>query len=215
VRRATELVVLLPGRWSTPEEFADEGFLALVRERHPRARIVMPDLHLGYYRDRSAIERLRQDLVLPARREGMERLTLVGISLGGLGALLYDLEHPGEADRLVLLSPFAGEAEVIDEISRAGGVSRWQPGEVAGDDFSRRLWIGLKRQWGGGRRPSVWLGCGRQDRLAPASRRIAEDFLPPGGMVWRDGGHDWATWRALYEAQEEIGGARGDGFGLR
>lgn len=196
--KADELVVLLPGRWSLPREFVDEGFLELVRQRHPRARIVAPDLHLGYYRERSAIERLHRDVVLPAREDGIDRVTLVGISMGGLGALLYDLEHPGVADRLVLLSPFAGEAEVIEEVADAGGVAKWEPGEIAADDFSRRLWSGLKREWSARERPRVELGCGRGDRLAPTSRQLAADFLEPGDAVWLPGGHDWPTWRALY-----------------
>jgi proline iminopeptidase len=36
---------------------------------------------------------------------GLERLTLVGYSWGGLLALLYGLEHPGRVERLALVSP--------------------------------------------------------------------------------------------------------------
>jgi hypothetical protein len=48
-REARELVLLLPGRLSPPEEFVQFGLVDLVRRERPSARIVAPDLHLGYY----------------------------------------------------------------------------------------------------------------------------------------------------------------------
>ena len=50
--KANELVVLLPGRFSQPEEFERHGIVDLVREKRPHARVAAPDLHLGYYVDR-------------------------------------------------------------------------------------------------------------------------------------------------------------------
>jgi len=46
---ARELVLLLPGRFSPPKEFVQFGIVDLVRKERPQARIVAPDLHLGYY----------------------------------------------------------------------------------------------------------------------------------------------------------------------
>lgn len=191
-----ELVVLLPGRWSEPEEFSQEGFTALVRERHPDARIVAPDLHLGYYQSRIAARRLEEDVIAPARRDGVDRVIVVGISMGGLGALIHSVEFPGSADELILLSPFAGEPEVIDEIAAAGGMRNWSPPpELEEDDFSRRLWMALKRSE---QLPVIRLACGESDRLASTSRRIEEDLLKPGECLWLPGDHDWPTWNALY-----------------
>ena len=114
-----ELVVLLPGRYSLPRELEREGFVRQVRASRPRARIVVPDLHLGYYRNRISSERLHRDIVLPAHREGIRRVTLVGISMGGLGAMLYEFEHPGHVQEIIMLSPFLGDSSVIGE-SHAG-----------------------------------------------------------------------------------------------
>ncbi|MCU0796719.1 MAG: alpha/beta fold hydrolase [Akkermansiaceae bacterium] len=192
---ARELVVLLPGRWSEPEEFAAEGFTDLVRARHPQARIVAPDLHVGYYMAGMAADRIEQEIIAPARRTGVKRITLVGISMGGLGALMHAAEYPQSADQLVLLSPFAGEEEVIDEIAAAGGLARWQVAEpLAPRDYSRRLWRHFQKQPPTG----IRLGCGESDRLAPTSRLIAAELLDRNDALWLPGDHDWPTWNELY-----------------
>jgi pimeloyl-ACP methyl ester carboxylesterase len=192
---ARELVVLLPGRWSEPEEFAAEGFTDLVRARHPHARIVAPDLHVGYYMAGMAADRIEHEIIAPARSDGMKRVTLVGISMGGLGALMHAAEYAGSADQLVLLSPFAGEEEVIDEITAAGGLSRWQVTEpLAARDYSRRLWQHFRKQKPRG----LLLGCGESDRLAPTSRLVAAELLDRNDALWMPGDHDWPTWNALY-----------------
>lgn len=198
-RDGRELVVFLPGRWSRVEEFEREGFFKIAAERWPEARLVAADLHLGYYKNRSMAERLHEDVIRPARAAGVRRVRVVGISMGGLGALIYDAEHPGGADELILLSPFLGEEEALREIERAGGVRGWRPGPVGERDFSRKLWLSLRHRWiDQGRRPPVLLGCGNGDRLAASNRMFARDFLKPGEVSWREGGHDWETWRELF-----------------
>jgi hypothetical protein len=47
--KAQELVLLLPGRLSRPEEFVQFGIVDLIQKERPLARSVAPDLHLGYY----------------------------------------------------------------------------------------------------------------------------------------------------------------------
>ena len=196
---AKQLVVLLPGRLTTPQEIDREGFTELARTAFPDARIVRPDLHIGYYRNRTAVDRLHEDIILPAQREGISKVTLVGISMGGLGAMLYDLEKPGVADELILLSPFLGEPEVIEEIQTAGDLQRWQEEPESERDFSRAIWKRIReREAKGLSAAPIKLGCGLSDRLAPTSR-LAERELPlRGGAVWQTGGHDWPTWRALF-----------------
>ncbi|BCX49409.1 esterase [Haloferula helveola] len=197
--KADELVILLPGRHSLPSEFRREGFLELVRGKHPSATIVAPDLHIGYYRNRSATERIHRDLVVPAREAGIRDVTLVGISMGGLGAVLYDLEHPGMAKSLVLLSPFLGDEEVIEDIRASSGLESWRPKGPEPDGFSRRVWIGLQKQWlNGHSRPDLLLGCGRSDRLAATSKLFQREFLNRGEAAWLAGDHNWPTWKCLY-----------------
>jgi hypothetical protein len=197
-RNGTEMVVFLPGRWSCVEEFEREGVLKIARERWPEARLMAPDLHLGYYKNRSMTQRLHEDVISPALRDGVKSVRLVGISLGGFGAIAYELEHPGNVDEIILLSPYLGEEEALKEIRDAGGLEKWRAASVEDADFSRNLWVGLRDKWLKGSRPRVLLGCGLQDRLAPGSRLFADEFLKPGEQEWVPGGHDWKTWRALF-----------------
>lgn len=194
-----EMVVFLPGRWSRAEEFQREKFFEMAAAEWPHARLVAPDLHIGYYKNRTLAERVHEDIVLPARKSGVTKLRFVGISMGGLGALIYDAEHPGEVDEMILLSPFVGEDEALREIAAAGGVGAWRPGEIKERDFTRKLWLKLREKHHARRdAPRILLGCGRGDRLAESNRLFARSFLKPGDVLWRDGGHDWQTWRDLF-----------------
>ena len=194
-----ELVVFLPGRWSRVEEFEREGFFEIARKRWPDARLVAPDLHLGYYKNRSIARRLEEDVIDPARKSGVGKITLIGISMGGLGALIHEMEFPGRVDEIILLSPYLGEEGVLREIEAAGGLRKWNPGPVAEADFSRKLWLNVRKNWSeNAPRPRVVLGCGNEDRLAVSNRLFAREFLKSGDQKRIPGTHDWPTWRRLF-----------------
>jgi pimeloyl-ACP methyl ester carboxylesterase len=199
-RNGSDLVVFLPGRWSRVAEFERERFFEIAAKRWPNARLVAPDLHLGYYKNQSVARRLHEDVILPARRSGVKTVRLVGISMGGLGALIYDVEYPQQVNEMILLSPFVGEEDALKEIESAGGLEKWRPGEIAQRDFTRKLWLKLRESWREkGNRPRVLLGCGQDDRLAASNRLFAKEFLKPGEQLWSPGGHDWPTWQVLFE----------------
>ena len=165
---------------------------------------MVPDLHLGYYKNSSMVTRLHEDIILPARKAGVEKVRIVGVSMGGMGAVIYSLEHPGEIDEIILLAPFLGEAEVIEEIRSAGGLDQWRPGQIEETDFSRRIWLALKEKWkkSGSERaamPRVLLGCGEEDRLAESSRLFANEFLEEDEQAWLPGDHDWPVWKELFK----------------
>ncbi|MCH7227049.1 alpha/beta fold hydrolase [Haloferula sp. A504] len=198
-----QLVVLLPGRHSLPSEFEREGFVGILRSSRPHARIVAPDLHIGYYRNRQMAERLHRDVIIPAKQAGVRQITLVGISMGGLGAMLYELEHPGQVDEVILLSPFLGDESVITDIGQQGGLAALKPEGKDPDRFSRKLWLGLRDRWLPRKdRPELHLACGESDRLA-SSTRLASAELRPAGTVWLPGDHDWQTWNALIQQVED------------
>ncbi len=196
------LVVLLHGRGDRPEDFARHGFLARLRERGARCDAVAPNAHLGYFLDRSLGRRLEEDVVAPARAAGYREIWMVGISLGGLAALVHEREHPGEVAGIVLIAPYLGEGPAIAEIAAAGGAARWTPpATFAADDFVRPLWAYLKSSYaspgGGTTAPPLYLGLGKSDRFGAAQRLLA-DLLPPERVTTVPGGHRWAPWEELW-----------------
>ena len=51
---------------------------------------------------------------------GYENIWLLGISMGGLGTLLYASEYPEQVDGVVLLAPFLGDRSAIETIVATG-----------------------------------------------------------------------------------------------
>jgi pimeloyl-ACP methyl ester carboxylesterase len=194
-------VVLLPGRYNRPQAFADQGFARELAARGIDAEVVAPDAHFGYYTRRTVLPRLHEDVLAPLRERGRDRIWLVGISMGGTGALLYEPRYRGDVAGMLVLAPYLGEPEVVGEITAAGGLAAWRaPAEIAEGDFQRDLWRGLQaatRPGAGG--PPLWLGYGTEDDLAPGHRLLAA-ALPPGRVTALPGGHDWKTWRRLWTA---------------
>jgi pimeloyl-ACP methyl ester carboxylesterase len=204
-RPARTLVVLLPGRFDRPESFARFGFAELAARAGAEVDIVAVDAHLAYYRNRSVVDRLREDVIAPVRGR-YDRIWLAGISLGGTGALLYTIEHPEDVSGLLLLAPYLGETALIDEIAAAGGPREWTaPEPLAGEDFQRRLWAWLKRyQDGSDGQIPLYLGWGVRDDFARPNGLLGE-MLPPGRVFTAEGGHQWKAWRALWEKFLESG----------
>lgn len=199
---AETLIVMLPGVYSKPEEFLREGFVQTVRREQIAADVVLVDAHLGYYQDRTIIDRLHADVIAPARARGVRQVWIVGISLGGVGAMLYADEHPRGIDGLVLLAPYLGSRLSTLEIENAGGLSQWQaPARRVDEEVDDRLWRWLKRLTAepaaAPRRLPVYQGFGVDDRFA-YSNRLFSRSLPAAQVFTIPGGHDWAAWNGLW-----------------
>ena len=199
--RASALIVFLPGRRSHLGDFEREGFFDMARERGLDADLVETDLHLGYYANGTYAQRLWDDVVAPARAAGYRRIWLVGISLGGSGAIGLAREHPGSIDGLVLLSPFLGPPEMLEKIRASGGLETWSPDPTAGPGslkwFIEQNWVFLRQQGPTPGPPSLYLGYGRDDPMA-ASLDLLAERLPADRVTRISGGHRWNTWRALW-----------------
>ena len=137
-----DLVVFLPGRGDRAEDFEERGFLAAAREAGLDADVLAVDAHLAYYYKRVIMDRLWEDVVLPARARGYRRLFVVGISLGGLGALSLAQEHPDAVAGTFVLAPYLGEPALTREIEAAGGLARWGGGPSERD--FRGVWSFLR-----------------------------------------------------------------------
>ena len=185
----------LPGAYHAPQDFLSAGFANAVRARAVPLDLAFVDVKLEHLGDRSTLQRLRTDMVLPARAAGVS-IWLGGISLGGLIALDYAASYPDELDGLCLLAPYLGNRILMAEIAAAPGLAAWQPGELAETDEERRIWRYIKMRRAD--HESLYLGFGRGDRFAPALELLAAT-LPAGSVDVVDGGHEWRTWSTLWE----------------
>ena len=199
---ASTLLVLLPGAYSRPPEFIEAGFVEALRAQRTAADICIVDAHLGYYTDKSIVRRLRDEVVLPARAQGTRHVWLVGISLGGFGALGYAVRHGAEIDGVLALAPYLGPRRLMQEIAQAGGPAGWHAATPApapgGDDLDRELWHAFAGPAAAQPLPPVHLGYGRDDRFADAHRVFA-GLLPAARVASTPGGHDWPAWSALWQ----------------
>src|SRR5208337_3295905 len=92
---APQRIALLPGAFDGPQEFQRAGFAQAVRRRGLALDLVLVRPDPEHLADRSIMQRLRRDVVLPARAAGCQSVWLAGISLGGFLALAYAMEFPG------------------------------------------------------------------------------------------------------------------------
>ncbi len=208
--RPPALAILLPGRGGAAEDYASHGFVAAARAHALPADLVACDATIGYYARRTLLGRLRTDVVEPARRRGYQRLWLVGISMGGVGALLYAREYPEDVSGVILIAPFLGDEKVLRSVEQAGGLDGWRlPTDHDPEDWQPLLWDSLRRLGAGTNRAEipVWLGYGLADRFARAHALLAR-ALPPAQVFTRPGGHDWDAWCPLWHAMLDTWTAR-------
>jgi pimeloyl-ACP methyl ester carboxylesterase len=191
------LVIVLPGFGSDAEDLHERKIDQAVHKSWPQADVLLTSATIAYYARSNFVTRLEQDVIAPARKQGYQQIWLAGASVGGMGVLFYEHAHPGEMTGLVLLAPWLGSEETLDEIRKAGGILTWTPGPVPavvdGDNYQRELWR-VAKDWsdnsaGAGR---VWLICGTDDRMLPASRLLAP-AIPASHYLELPGGHDWDT----------------------
>ncbi len=190
------LLVMVPGAYFQPGDFAEHGFLDALRRQAGGAGgvdAIVANLPAERYLEGDAAAWLHAEIIAPALARGHRRLWLLGISLGAMGALLHAQAYPAVIEGMILLAPFLGTRGLIAEVAAAGGLARWQPGPIAAQDTERRLLAGLKA----GLPPRLYVGYGMADRYAAAGRLLAAE-LPEGRAAVTEGGHDWPTWELLW-----------------
>jgi pimeloyl-ACP methyl ester carboxylesterase len=194
-RTAPTRVVLLPAAYAGPSDFVHHGFVRAVRERSLAVDLVFAGFQLQEVIERSVFTRLREEILLPARALGCE-VWIGGISLGGYLALGCAERHPGELAGLCLFAPYLGSHLITSEIEGADGLESWHPPECADDDDERRLWRFIRTLRAGSL--PVHLGLGREDRFSRRHGLMAA-ALAPDNVDVVPGGHDWPTWRRLWD----------------
>jgi len=194
-RTAATRVLMLPAAYAAPADFVQHGFVRAVRERSLEVDLVFAGFQLQEVSDRSLFGRLREEVLLPARALGCA-VWMGGISLGGYLALDYAERYPRELAGLCLLAPYLGSHLVTSEIERANGLESWRPEQFPEDDDERRVWRFIRTLRAGSL--PVHLGLGREDRFGRRHSLMAVALAPESVDVV-PGGHDWPTWRTLWD----------------
>jgi pimeloyl-ACP methyl ester carboxylesterase len=194
-----KMVIFLRGRGGSHKDFASEGFINEIKTRKLPFDMAAPNAHLGYYIGETLVPRLKADIIEPAKAKGYETFWLVGVSMGGLGALMYTRQHPKDVEGVCLISPFLGYDKIIREIADAGGVREWDPGEYdMNNDWQRMFWNWLKQYSDGEiQLPSIYLGYGAVDTYATA-QGLLRDILPSDHVFTTPGGHTPETMKKLW-----------------
>lgn len=193
------LLVFMRGIGGSHHSFEEEGLVADVWACGLPFDIACPNAHFGYYGDRNLVLRLKEDVIDPARARGYQKIWLVGISMGGLGALLYLMERPEDIAGVYLISPFLGTQFFLEEIEAAGGVRQWNPGpHKAEEDWQRMLWHWMKTTIADHPDKVVYLGYGANDPYKKGHQLLAT-LLPPARVNVIDGGHDYQTFKTLWK----------------
>lgn len=194
---ARRLVIMLPGRGDSLDSLARRGIAQAIHGQWPDADVILTGLTMPFYRQGCATERLHDEIVAPALVRRYDQVWLAGISLGGMGALLYERAYPGQIDGMLLLSPYLGDPPIYREIIAAGGLAKWKPGPaqpLTPDSYQRELWRSIQR-WSGdpARTRSIWLAYGDKERFADRIGLLAAQ-LPADHVFELPGHHNWTLW---------------------
>ena len=194
---AKTLLIMLPGAGITAADFAAHNMIAAVHDLGLPIDITVAQPHLDLYLEDGVTQPLHDAIIAPALARG-QKIWLLGISLGGMGALLYASAHPANIEGLFLLAPFIGTRGTTAELARAGGLHAWSPQTSAATAPEQRLLLWLQTHLATAQKsPALYLGYGTQDRFAAAHKMLAA-HLPPHHVATTQGGHDWPSWTALW-----------------
>ena len=190
------LLILLPGADMTARDFAEHDFICPVQRQNATIDVLCVDSSVDLYLENTIVEELHE-LIVPAARP-RRKLWLAGISLGGMGALLYAKAYPGTVEGIILLSPYLGARGIVDEVETSGGLDEWSrvPDEDQSSDRVFLRW--LAHTCRARAKPWLHLGYGRGDRFVGAHKMLANS-LSPTQVTAREGAHDWPTWQALWQ----------------
>lgn len=187
------VVVLLPGLFAHDETFVKQGVLDALREGGVEADVVMVDATFPYYVRETLHDHLETELI-PWLDAHYDHVWVLGISMGGVGALLTWHWFPESVDGLVLFSPFLGRGKTMKALRAHETLTDWTPG--APPTWDEALWTDLRAlETAPSTMPPVYLGYGTHD-LGDDHAWFAT-LLPPDHVRVVEGGHTWSVWSTL------------------
>lgn len=193
------LLIMLPGAKITPQQMVENGLISTLRVYNLAVDVLVLDAHADLYFERNEIEGLLHQTMDDVRAHGYKRIWLLGISLGGTGAMICSSQHPKEIEGVLLLAPFLGTRGLVAEVDAAGGLQKWQAGNIDSRDQERELLEKIRIDvFDTHLIPPLFLGYGSEDRYRGSSMMLAA-FLPSHRVTTISGGHDWETWKVLWQ----------------
>ncbi|MEO5561289.1 MAG: alpha/beta hydrolase-fold protein [Dokdonella sp.] len=200
---AHRLVVMLPGRGDDLASMQRRQVAQTVQSAWPDADVVLTGLTMPFYKEGHAARRLHDEIIAPARARSDYPIWIAGISLGGMGAVLYEHDYPDQVAGMLLLSPYLGENAIHDEIRAAGGLAQWNsgPAQALGPDtFQHELWRTLKG-WSSdpARVRSVCLAYGDSEPFRVPIELVSGE-LSTDHVLMLAGKHDWTLWTPALSA---------------
>jgi putative tributyrin esterase len=197
--------------YSDVTRFAERGFVLVMPEGNSSYYMNAAERQQDRYEDyitRDLISEVEKRFPVPHDRANR---ALVGISMGGFGAVTLALKHP---DLYVFVG---GLSSAVDVPSRAFSMKRIGQYRAHAQIFGS--WGSATRQANDpyflaqsdpANMPYLYLTCGDQEGLLPANRKLAS-LLQQSGFKYEfhagPGGHDWNQWNqrlpTLFESLEQ------------
>jgi esterase/lipase superfamily enzyme len=192
------LVVVLPTIGGEGSHYEEQGLISIFREKGFEAHLKVLDVRPSLYLKSKIVELLKTEVINPAKSIGYKEIYLIGISLGGYGALQYVTKYPEDVDGVFVLAPFLGGPLIANAIEKAGGLSNLEECPFIAWQYACDMFLLIKNYTSHpGNRRRIILGYGTEDRFARQNHLLA-DVLEPDLVFTVQGGHDWETWKKLW-----------------
>ena len=193
------LLILLRGRGGSHHDFEKEGIIEEVRKRGIPFDIVVPNAHFGYYKAEILEERLKEDIIDPARAKGYRNIWLAGFSMGGVGSLFHIRRYIHDVDGVILTSPFLGWNHILSEIQEAGGLNNWTPPPDRENNWQYLIWTWIKEyETEKEKYPEIYLGFGENDLMTSSGPKLFSQTLEKEHYFSIPGNHNYKTFKKIW-----------------
>lgn len=201
---STQLIVLLRGYGNDINYFDKNGWREKLQQRYPAYSIIVPDLHYGYYKEGIFFKRLYDDVIVPAKQSGIKSIWLVGISMGGLGAILTSEYAMDDIKRLFLIAPYLGNGTIKRQIEKIDRLSKLDGQQDNQSKWQLKLWSHLNERTKAEKTTiPIYIGYGEQDNM-PGLKYLAT-ALPKQQIISVPGGHTDDVFTSVFELMLQRG----------
>ena len=197
--RPATLLVFLPPAQASIEDYLHQGFISALRERHICADALLAAITYEDVMSKTVAQRLHTCVIRPAITKGYSQIWLVGISLGAFNALHYAAIHANDLAGILLIAPYPGTNDILNEIAAAGGPLSWSASPLA-EQGDERIWW----RWLCQHSLPVYFATGAEDRFFRGQKMLA-GLLPSSRIHITPGNHTWPTWRRLWDCWLDTG----------